>query len=239
MMRVAIQVKELISSNVTSVVETASNPLKMLNRLQREIEEAIISMEGERSRTSQRITRLEAHLAQSETREADWGDKAQTAMNHGREDLARQALIAREDTTATIATIKDDLASAKDDLAEIESAITELEAKREDTRRQALELASADHAGSASGEASDKPSRTEARMGRISELEKRTEFATESHVEKRAHASVDEEINAMRRDSKIDAELAAMKESAVQEAPTKKAPAKKAPASKTAAKKAR
>ncbi|MEL6487048.1 MAG: PspA/IM30 family protein [Pseudomonadota bacterium] len=233
MMRVAIQVKELISSNVTSAVESASNPLKMLNRLQREIEEAIISLEGERSLTSRRITRLEASLTQSEARVADWSDKAKTAMNHGREDLARQALIAREDTTAGIATIKDDIASAKGDLAEIETAITELEAKREDTRRQALEQASADQAGSASGQTSEKASRTEARMGRISELEKRTEFATEESAQKRAHASVDEEIDAMRRDAKIDAELASMKGGS-----TKKAPVTKTAAKKTAAKKA-
>ena len=239
MMRVAIQVKELISSNVTSVVESASNPLKMLTRLQREIEEAIISLEGERSRTSQRITRLEAQLTQGEMREADWSDKAQTAMNHGREDLARQALMAREDTTAAIATIKDDLTSAKNDLAEIETAITELEAKREDTRRQALEQASAEQADTAMGTAGAKTSRAEAHMGRISELEKRTEFATESHAEKRAHASVDEEIDAMRRDVKIDAELAAMKESATKKASTPKAPTPKAGAKKAPAKKAR
>lgn len=227
-MRVAIQFKELISSNVTSVIETASNPVKMLNRLQREIEEAIISLEGERTRTSRQITRLEASLSQSELREADWTDKAKTAMNHGREDLARQALIAREDTTANIAKIKDEIATAKSDLAEIETAITELEAKREDTRRQALEQASADGVASTSGTPSGKTSRAEAHMGRISELEKRTEFATEGSAQSRAHASVDDKIEAMRRDSKIEAELAAMKDTAAEKAPAKKAPAKKA-----------
>ncbi|MEM6857484.1 MAG: PspA/IM30 family protein [Pseudomonadota bacterium] len=225
----AIQVKELISSNVTSAVESASNPLKMLNRLQREIEEAIISLEGDRSLTSRRITRLEDSLKQSKAREADWSDKAKVAMNHAREDLARQALIAREETTAAIATIKDDIVSAKDDLAEIETAITELEAKREETRRQALEQAAADGAASASSTSSGKTSRTEARMGRISELEKRTEFATEDSEQERAHALVDDEIEAMRRDSKIEAELAAMKDAG----PAKKAPAKKAPAKKS------
>ncbi len=95
MFRVAIQIKELISSNVTSVIEAASNPAKMLTMLQREIEESIIALTGERTRVSQAKRRLEASLVQNELREADWSDKAKVAMDHGREDLARQALLAR------------------------------------------------------------------------------------------------------------------------------------------------
>jgi len=135
MLHVAVQIKELISSNVTSAVEAASNPFKMLMNLQREIEEAIISLQRERTLASQRKTRLEAQLTQQELLEASWSDKAKTAMNHDREDLARQALMAREDCAAAITKIKDDIATADADLSEIDSAMAELEAKREDIQR--------------------------------------------------------------------------------------------------------
>ncbi|MEO0871708.1 MAG: PspA/IM30 family protein [Pseudomonadota bacterium] len=232
MMRVAIQFKELISSNVTSVIETASNPVKMLNRLQREIEEAIIALQREHTLATQRKARLEAQLTQTEMREADWSDKAKTAMDHGREDLARQALIAREDCTANIAKIKDDIATAETDLAEIETAIADLEAKREDTREQVRQQASADavSAGAASapaGTPGTAGSKADAHLGRITELEKRTAFATEDHASERANASVDQEIEEMRRASKIEAELAAMKDGAAQKAPAKKRAVKK------------
>ena len=230
MLRVAIQVKELISSNVTSVIESASNPAKMLNRLQREIEEAIISLEGERTLASQRKTRLEAQLTQLEMREADWSDKAKTAMDHGREDLARQALIAREDCTASIAKIKEELTTAEDDLVEIDKAVVDLEAKREDTREQARLQAAADAASAPSGTPGTPGTaagKADAHLNRISEMEKRTEFATEDFAEKRAHSSVDQEIDAMRRDSKIDAELAELKASSAKKAPAKKTTSKK------------
>jgi len=230
MLRVAIQVKELISSNVTSVIESASNPVKMLGRLQREIEEAIISLEGERTLAKQRKTRLEAEHTQQELRAADWSDKAKTAMDHGREDLARQALMAREDCTQTVATIADDLAALDIDLAEIDQAIADLEAKREDTREQARQQAQADASAVAAAGATSSAaaqSKADAHLNRISELEKRTEFATEDFASQRAHASVDEEIDAMRRASKIDAELAAMKDKAPAKAPSKRRSAKK------------
>lgn len=62
-------------------------------------------------------------------------------------------------------------------------------------------------------------------------MEKRTAFATEDYAGGRANASVDQEIEEMRRAGQIDTELAAMK------TPAKQAPAKRAPAKKTTAKK--
>lgn len=210
-MRVAIQVKDLISSNVTHAVDTASNPAKLLHKLQREIEEAIISLAGERTRVTQKIKRYEASLTQNELREADWGGKARTAMDHGREDLARQALMAREDCRETIAELKQNIETAKAELAEIDDATGELEAKREETRAQAKAQAAADSDAAALGGSGAKGSKAESHLNRISTLEKRAQFAAEDTVGERVNAAVDRDIEEMRRASAIDAELAAMK----------------------------
>jgi len=231
MLHVAVQIKELISSNVTSAVEAASNPVKMLMNLQREIEEAISSLQRERTLASQRKTRLGAQLTQQELFEASWSDKAKTAMNHDREDLARQALMAREDCAAAITKIKDDIATADADLSEIDSAMAELEAKREDVREQARQQKTADAARTPAGTPGAAAAKADRFRGRISEMEKRTAFATEDYSGGRANASVDQEIEEMRRAGQIDTELAAMK------TPAKQAPAQKAPAKKTTAKK--
>jgi phage shock protein A len=232
MLRIAIQFKELVSSNVTSMIEAASHPAKMLLRLQREIEEAIISLQRERTLAAQRKTRLEAQATQTEMREADWSDKAKTAMNHGREDLARQALLAREDCTATLAKLRNDIAQATSDLDEVDSAIAELEAKREDVREQARNQMAADAAtsssGTCAGTSGGAAGKADAHRSRIAEMEKRTAFATEDYAEKRTHAAVDDEIDAMRREAKIEAELAAMKgEGGAKKAPAKKRTSKK------------
>ena len=192
MFRVAIQIKELISSNVTSAIESASNPANMLTLLQREIEESIIVLTGERTRVSQNKRRLEALLTQHELKEADWGDKAKTAMDHGREDLARQALLAREDCRLEIARLKSEIAADE-----------------------------AARAGSTGGAAS----RAEAHLNRINTLGQRAQFATEDEAPSRTNASVESEIEKMRRASAIDAELAALKAAAP--APAKKTGTKK------------
>lgn len=228
MLRVAIQIKELISSNVTSVIEAASDPVKMLGRLQREIEESIISLEGERGRALQKISRFEAELGQTKARESDWSDKAKTAMNHEREDLARQALMAREECTAALVRIKDDIKSAKSDLGEIDQAIADLEVKRDETREEARQHSLADRTTKKASARNVETSKAEAQKGRISELERRTEFATQSHAEKRAQLSIDDEIDAMRRATKVEEELAALKGGTAQKAAARKGRAKKA-----------
>ena len=224
MFRIAIQVRELISSNVTSAIDGASNPAKMLARLQREIEEALIGLHGELSKARRQKDRLENELTQAELREADWSDKARIAMDNGREDLARQALLAREDCRGGIERVKQDIERLAADIADMEAAERELEAKREDVRQRYHDQRAAD--GDASGKAGESgyAKRTERRMDHIETLEKRTAYATEDSSECRGNASVEREIEEMRRDRKIEEELAAMRDGSK---PSGKAPAKK------------
>jgi phage shock protein A len=226
MFRIAIQVKELISSNVTSALDGASNPAKMLGRLQREIEEALIGLTGEMSKARRQKDRLEAELTQAQLREADWSDKAKIAMDNDREDLARQALLAREDCRAGIERLKQDIEKLSADIGEMEAAVSELEDKRADVKQRLSDQMAADgNASGKSGGSSGYASRTERRMDHIENLEKRTELATEESAVCRGNAGVEREIEEMRRERKVEEELAAMREGGGAKAA--KAPAKK------------
>lgn len=218
MFRIAIQVRELISSNVTSALDAASDPAKMLGRLQREIEEALIGLTGERTRARRQAERLEAELLQAGARELDWGDKARIAMDAGREDLARQALLAREDCRAGIARVEQDIERLASEIGEMDSAMQQLEAKRDDVRKRLADQLAAE--GNASGNVTKGgfAQRTERRMDHIDDLEKRTEFATEDSLASRGNAAVEREIEEMRRARSVDAELAAMRGSAAKPA---------------------
>lgn len=210
MLRIANQLKDLVSSNVTSALDALSDPGKMLHKLQREVEESIIALEGDRARSRQRITQLEAQLTQNEMREADWSDKARAAMQGGNEDLARQTLMAREDCRELIARTSADLSEAQADLAGIEGAIRELEIKREDARQRAQDQAAAEKRDGKGGSICSPPS-TDQRLERISRLERRTEFATDGVAQSRDQAAVNREIEAMQRASTIEAELDSMR----------------------------
>ena len=225
MFRIAVQVKEIIASNVTSALDGATNPAKMLRQLQREVEDAIIGLQGELTRARRRHERLAVERTQAELREADWGDKAKIAMDNRREDLARQALLAREDCRKGLDALRTDIATLAGEIGGMERALDELEAKRTETRQRLSDQLAA--GGELTGKVDDDlgfAGRTDRRMDRIARMEQRTNFVTDESTACRGDAAVDREIDTMRRDRTIDAELAAMRESArLAPRPTKKA----------------
>ncbi len=85
----------------------------------------------------------------------------------------------------------------------------ELEVKREETRAQAKAQMAADQ--SSMGGAAGAASRAEAHLNRIATLEQRAHFAAEDELPARTNASVDREIEEMRRARAIDAEVEAMR----------------------------
>lgn len=214
MLRIAIQVRELISSNVTSALDHASNPAKVLARFQREIEEALIGLAGEITRARRQKERLDAELSQALQREVGWSDKAKVAMDNGREDLARQALHAREDCRADIARLREAIVRLDGEITEMQEAELQLIAKRDDVRQRLADQLSADGLASGGTPRSGFASRTERRMDHIANLEKRAEFAAGENASARSAAAIEREIEDMQRERLVEEELATLRQGA-------------------------
>jgi phage shock protein A len=216
MLNAAIKLKDIVASNVTALVDSAANPAKLLNNLQREIEASIVALEGDRAKAQQRMKDLEAQYVQNEMREADWGDKAKTAMQNGDEALARQALMAREDCRELLASIERDAHTAKRELAAIEDAIEDLGLKREDARQRAADQATSVQGGSVCATGS----KTDKRLNKITKMQKRAEFATDGVSPSVAEAAAGRDIEELRRKELIEKELEALRNGS---APAKRA----------------
>jgi len=202
----AKRVGQLVSSNVESLLDKASDPRKLLLLLRAEIEDSIVSLQGERSRAQRKAERLaEAAKAKAAVAE-EWTAKAKVAVDKGREDLARAALLARESDRTLAAELKADAEAAKAELGEIDTAMAELETKRAEA------LARLD-AMPAPARAADKPaapaSRTESRLDGVEAMEKRMDFSAQRPADL-SPADVDAEIARMEQESAIEAEIAAM-----------------------------
>ena len=222
MFHIAVQIKELVSSNVTSLVENASNPEKMLRLLRRELEEGIISLQGDLTRSQRRVERLEAEIDQLDLRQADWTEKARFAVEKKREDLARSALLARETTRSDLAAKQAEREQTAADVSEIAAAMATLEDKLAETRTQLEEAVRV--SASAAGKPLDSVSATERRMERIAALEKRAQFAAEGRTQV-SDAAIEAEIAELDRNARIDAELAELK-GAAKAAPAREAKGK-------------
>ena len=106
MITIAIRAREIVSSNVDSLVSKAGEPRKMLRLLQSEIEETLIALHGDAARAKRQRERLSDTAARLAAGAEEWTGKAKIAIDHGREDLARAALLTREAERAKAAGIE-------------------------------------------------------------------------------------------------------------------------------------
>jgi phage shock protein A len=215
MMHLAVRVRELVSSNVEALIDKASNPAKMLGLLLTEVEENLIGLHGDLTRAQREHARLAQKAERVAADAEDWTAKAKTAVDHGREDLARAALLARESERRTADELAAEAEAMKTKLAEIETAIAELEAKRADVSARLAQVTPAPTKPGPDG-------RTARRMDRIDAIERRVGFVSESAGAAASLDGIDAEIAALGKDAAIAAELEAMK------AQAKKTPRKKA-----------
>lgn len=193
----------------------------MLRLLQSEIEETLIALHGDAAKAKRQRERMEDSATRLAAAAEEWTGKAKIAIDHGREDLARAALLTREAERAKAA----DAAAAAEALAkQIEDAaavIADLEAKRTAITARIAELTKAEMAAPAAP-AGD--THVDRRIDRIEALERRAGFA-EGAAETPTPTSLDDEIASLQKASAIEAELAALKAAAP--APAKKAAGKK------------
>lgn len=206
MLHIAIQIRDLISSNVSSVADGASNPAKTLRQLRGEIEEAIISLTGDLSRARSRIQRLTADITQLDLREADWSDRAALAMQSDREDLARAALLEREKIRETIAARQLEMAASNAETQALAESIASLEAKLGEAREKLADVEQAQCAAAGAGFSASHQSRVERHLHRIDTMERRADFLTENASLPNS-AKVKAELEALKLDRKITAEL--------------------------------
>ena len=218
MFNFVVQVNQLISSNLNSMVSAASNPVKILALFQRDLRELVVSLQSDLSRARRESERLAAQAIELEFAAADWTDKAKLAMDGKREDLARSALLTREQVLADADTARAGAKAAEAEVAELVAAIAELEAKLAETDLRLAEERARAERGGGSG------SRSERVLDRVAALGKRVEFATQQ-APKTASAAVDAEIEQLRRNARVSEALASMKAATK---PSAKAPAKKA-----------
>lgn len=229
MLHIAVQVKELVSSNLNTLVETATNPVRMLRLLQHELQEYVVALQGDFTRAQRRADRLAGEAAKLDRAAADWTGKAQVAMDHKREDLARAALLTREQAAADAARLRADAETAGGEAREIARAIADLEAKLAETQTRLAEETARAQAQAPAAAAAAGTTRSERMLDRVATLEKRVGFATERRAKAAtpSAATVEAEIEQLARDARVSEELAAMKAAAKPAAAPRKAKARR------------
>ncbi len=213
-MSIFSRLTDIINSNITSLLDKAEDPAKMIRLVIQEMEETLVEV---RSSTAKIIADKKELARRNEklARQADdWQQKAELALSKGREDLAKAALIEKASVNEVIDLVKDDMGKLDESLDKLTKEIEQLQAKLNDARsRQKTILLR--HSATQSRRAVN----SQLNNGNIDQVINRFEHyerkidQMESEIEADgiARGGIAAEFAALEKDGKIEQELEALK----------------------------
>jgi len=85
--------RDIISSNINAMLDKAEDPQKLIRLMIREMEDTLVEIKASCAGVMASSKKVQRQLDEVLVREKHWKDRAELAVNKGRDDLAREALV--------------------------------------------------------------------------------------------------------------------------------------------------
>ena len=213
-MSIFSRLSDIINSNITSLLDKAEDPAKLIRLVIQEMEETLVEVRSTTAKIiadKKELARRNEKLARQA---ADWQQKAELALSKAREDLAKAALIEKSSVTEVINLVTDDMHKLDESLEKLTREIEQLQAKLNDARSRqktillrhsATQSRRAVNAQLNNGSIDQVINRFEHYERKIDQME------SEIEADGLARTSIAAEFAALEKDGKIEQELAALK----------------------------
>ena len=207
--------RDIIAANMTELLDRAEDPARMIRMIIIEMEETLVEVRATAARSIADIKEMRRTMARLDDLQLSWGEKAELALEKGREDLARAALGEKQKAADMADGLRAEMAEIEQVLRGYEADIARLQAKLAEARARQNAIANRIESAMTRARAREllHGSRTEDAFSRFEVLERRADLA-EGYAEAMGLTgpkSLEEEIAELRASEKVDAELDAMK----------------------------
>ncbi|GIL40361.1 phage shock protein PspA [Roseiterribacter gracilis] len=208
---------DIVNSNLNAMLDRAEDPQKIIRLIIQEMEDTLVEVRSAAVKTIADKKELERKVNALQREHDAWQNKAELALEKGREDLAKGALHAKNRAAEAVAAGQSQLADIEAGLAKQNEDIGQLQAKLDDAKqREGQMMARAKSAQTrlkARGAIYD--SRVDDALSRMQRVE-RTLDELDGKVDaydlgRPGKPSLDDEINKLETDSKVEQELAELK----------------------------
>jgi phage shock protein A len=135
-MSIFSRLKTLISSNVNDAISKAEKPEKMLNQLIIEMQEQLLESKRAVALAIADEKKLERELANQEAQAQEWEKKAMLAVRAGKDDLAREALLRKQEYDNAVAEYRKQWEAQKLSVEKLKDSLRELQNKIEEAQRK-------------------------------------------------------------------------------------------------------
>ncbi|MEM1105750.1 MAG: phage shock protein PspA [Pseudomonadota bacterium] len=205
---------DIINSNINAMLDSAENPEKIARLIIQEMEDTLVEVRTAAARAMADKKEMEREITHYSALQEDWNAKAELAIDKGREDLARGALLAKQKAEGEIARRQEAMTAAdeafhkrQDDLAKLQEKLSEAKAKhralmmRRDAAEQRIRMRTQTHDG-----------KVDEALARYANIERKVdEMEAYADQIKGNEPTLEAEFAALERNEAVEAELEALK----------------------------
>ncbi|GAB55586.1 phage shock protein A [Glaciecola punicea ACAM 611] len=206
---------DIINSNINAILDKAEDPEKMVRLIIQEMEDTLVEVRSASAKTIANKKDVVHQINKYESQAADWEAKAELALSKEREDLARAALQERKKAAEAAVTLNNELGLIDSELSKLQTETGQLQDKLADAKSRQKTIIMRQKTVSSRLEVKKRldSSTVDDAMGRFEQFERKI-GDLESQVEAYdvGTRSLKDEIARLEADSKIDDELAALKQ---------------------------
>ncbi|HOO93467.1 MAG TPA: phage shock protein PspA [Opitutales bacterium] len=128
--------QDIISSNINSMLDKAEDPEKLIRLMIREMEDTLVEIKASCAGSMAQLAKSNRELADVREKLERWTERAQLAIDRGREDLAREALLEKRAVQKRVEALEAEAIRIQDIVAQYKNDIKELESKLEQARNK-------------------------------------------------------------------------------------------------------
>jgi phage shock protein A len=207
--------RDIIAANVNEMLDRSEDPARMIRMIIVEMEETLVEVRATAARSIADMKEMRRAMARLDSIQVNWADKAQLALEKGREDLARAALGEKQKAVEMADGLAEEVAQIETVLRGYEADIQRLQAKLAEARARQNALANRIESAVSRARASEMlhGSRTQDAFSRFEQLERRADLAEgfADALGMTGPKSLEEEIAELRAADAVDAELEELK----------------------------
>jgi phage shock protein A len=130
------RLRTVISSHINAAISKAEKPEKMLNHLLIDMNEQLIESKKAVAMAIADEKRLERETANQKTQADEWERKAMLAVQAGKDDLAKEALLRKQEYEKYYAEYDKQWRAQKESVGSLKNSLKELQTKIEEAQRK-------------------------------------------------------------------------------------------------------
>jgi phage shock protein A len=121
--------RDIVSSNINVMLDKAEDPEKLIKLMIREMEDTLVEIKSSCAGVMASGKRLQRQMEEAQSRARSWEEKAELAVNKGRDDLAREALLEKRKYTDRVDSFEQEMAEISALIGQYQNDIQQLEDK--------------------------------------------------------------------------------------------------------------